>query len=91
MLLGLAVTTLGFAGLFTVFTYIEPILTQITVFGDAAVSPILLVFGGLVGGRLADKRLVPTVLSTLILRAVQQDRHGRFRRCGIATAPEALA
>jgi len=73
---GLAVTTLGFAGLFTIFTYIEPILTRITGFSDRAVSPILLVFGGglvvgnLVGGRLADRRLVPTVLGTLAVLAI---------------------
>jgi len=76
VLLSLAVTTLGFAGLFTIFTYIEPILTRVTGFADDAVSPILLVFGGglvvgnLAGGRFADKRLVATVLGTLALLAV---------------------
>ncbi|AUN29822.1 MFS transporter [Niveispirillum cyanobacteriorum] len=70
--LGLVMTALGFAGVFAVFTYIQPILTRITGFSDAAVSPILLVFGGglaignLLGGKLADKRLMPTLLGTLV-------------------------
>src|SRR5688572_5107947 len=45
VLLGLAMTVLGFAGVFTVYTFIQPILTRISGFSEAAVSPILLVFG----------------------------------------------
>ncbi len=73
--LGLLTTVLGFGGLFAVFTYIAPILTQITGFEDAAVSPILLVFGAgliagnLIGGRLADWRLVPSILGSLAVLA----------------------
>ncbi|MBC7989570.1 MAG: MFS transporter [Luteimonas sp.] len=72
VLLGLLMTVLGFAGVFTVFTYIQPILTQVTGFPDSAVSPILLVFGvgmivgNLLGGRLADHRLMPALIATLI-------------------------
>jgi MFS transporter, DHA1 family, inner membrane transport protein len=76
VLLGLLTTVLGFGGLFVVFTYIAPILTEISGFSDAAVSPILLVFGAgliignLVGGRLADHWLVPSILGSLLLLAV---------------------
>ncbi|TNJ34289.1 MFS transporter [Arenimonas terrae] len=76
VLLGLAMTVLGYAGVFAVFTYIQPILTQISGFAESAVSPILLVFGvgfivgNLLGGRLADKRLVPTLIGTLVVLAV---------------------
>jgi len=76
VLLGLLTTVLGFAGVFAVFTYIAPALTQITGFADSAVSPILLVFGGgliignLIGGRLADKHVVRTVLGTLVVLAI---------------------
>ncbi|MBY6239623.1 MFS transporter [Methylosinus sp. Sm6] len=76
VLLGLATTVLGYAGVFAVFTYIAPMLTRISGFPEAAVSPILLVFGGglvagnLLGGRLADRRLVPTVFATLIALAL---------------------
>jgi len=76
VLLGLLMTVFGFAGVFTVFTYIEPILTRVTGFADSAVSPILLVFGvgliagNLLGGRLADRRLMPALLATLAVLAV---------------------
>ena len=69
--LGLAMTVLGFAGLFTVFTYIQPLLTRVTGFSEHAVSPILLVFGAglsignIAGGRLADRGLNRALLATL--------------------------
>jgi len=67
---------LGFAGLFVVFTYIQPLLTEVTGVSQAAVSPILLVFGGglavgnLLGGKLADRSLMPALLGTLMALAV---------------------
>lgn len=75
VLLGLAMTVFGFAGVFALFTYIQPLLTQISGFSAAAVSPILLVFGAgfiggnLLGGKLADKHLVRTLLGTLVALA----------------------
>ena len=72
VLLGLLMTVLGFAGVFTVFTYIQPMLTEVTGFAESAVSPILLVFGvgliagNLLGGKLADRKLMPALLSTLM-------------------------
>lgn len=71
VLLGLATTVLGYAGVFAVFTYIAPLLIEKSGFAAAAISPILLLFGGglvlgnLVGGRLADRALVPTVFASL--------------------------
>lgn len=68
-------TVLGFGGMFTVYTCMQPLLTQITGFADGAVSPILLVFGvGMIlgyvlGGRLADRRLAPALLITLLAPA----------------------
>lgn len=76
VLLGLAATVLGYAGVFAVFTYIQPILTHVSGFGENAVSPILLVFGvgmiagNLIGGKLADRRLLPTLVGSLALLAV---------------------
>jgi DHA1 family inner membrane transport protein len=72
VLLGLLTTVLSWVGVFAAFTYLAPILTRVTGFSEAAVSPILLVFGGglvagnLLGGRLADRHLVPTVVGTLV-------------------------
>lgn len=76
VLLGLLTTVLGYAGVFAVFTYIAPLLTEISGFDDSAVSPILLVFGGglvagnLLGGRLADRNLIRAILGTLAALAI---------------------
>ncbi len=77
VLIGLLTTVLSWVGVFAAFTYIAPILTGISGFSEGAVSPILLVFGGglvvgnLLGGRLADRHLVPTMLGSLaVLSAV---------------------
>ncbi len=75
VMLGLLMTVLGFGGMFTVYTYIQPLLTQVTGFSESAVSPILLVFGvgmilgNLLGGRFADRRLIPALLGTLLALA----------------------
>ncbi|OHV88971.1 MFS transporter [Mesorhizobium sp. ORS 3428] len=72
VLLGLLTTVLSWVGVFAAFTYLAPLLTRISGFSEAAVSPILLVFGGglvagnLLGGRLADRHPVPTVIGTLV-------------------------
>jgi len=72
VVLGLLTTVLSWVGVFAGFTYIAPILTEITGFSEAAVSPILLVFGGglvvgnLLGGWLADRRLLPTMIGSLV-------------------------
>lgn len=76
VLIGLAVTILSWIGVFGAFTYIAPLLTEVAGFSEAAVSPILLVFGGgllvgnLLGGRLADKRLNATVIASLAALAL---------------------
>lgn len=75
VLLGLLMTALGIAGVFTVFTYIQPMLTGIAGFSQEAVSLILLVFGvgmivgNLLGGRLADRGLAPALIITLAVLA----------------------
>lgn len=69
---GLMTTVFGFAGVFAVFTYIAPLLTQMSGFDKSALSPILIVFGvglvigNLMGGKLADKYLKTTVIGSLI-------------------------
>lgn len=74
--LGLGMTVLGFGGVFTVFTYIQPLLTQVTGVSDAAVSALLLVFGGglavgnILGGKLADQALMRALLGTLAVLAL---------------------
>lgn len=76
VLLGLLTTVLGYAGVFAVFTYIAPILTSLSGFSDTAVSPLMLVFGAglmvgnLAGGKLADWRLTPALIGSLVTLTV---------------------
>ena len=59
--LGLGITAFGFAGVFALYTYVEPLLTQVTRMGDSLVALTLLLFGAglaagnLLGGKLADR------------------------------------
>lgn len=62
--LGLFITVFGFAGVFALYTYVEPLLTQVTHMGNGLVAFTLLLFGAglaagnLLGGRLADRGVV---------------------------------
>ncbi|WP_141503519.1 MFS transporter [Paenibacillus luteus] len=64
----LLIGALGNAGLFAVFTYITPLLTQISGFAEHNVTWILVLFGcgvtigNIVGGKLADWKLMPSIL-----------------------------
>ena len=71
VLLGLAMTVIGYAGVFAVFTYVQPLLTRVTGLSDAAVSGVLLLFGGgMAIGNLADRGALRAVLLTLGVLAV---------------------
>ncbi len=71
VLLALATTAFGSAAVFTVFTYISPILQGVTHVGPGTVTVALVVYGvGLtvgnaLGGRFADRALTPTLLIVL--------------------------
>ncbi|HMF67445.1 MAG TPA: MFS transporter [Phyllobacterium sp.] len=70
--LAMLISALASAGLFAVFTYIKPILTDVSGISTSAVTWILLLFGAgmtvgnIIGGKLADWRLMPTVIGTLV-------------------------
>lgn len=74
--IALLMTTFGNGGLFTVFTYISPILTDITKFPVNSVSYILVLFGigitlgNIIGGKLADRKLMPSLLGILVVLAI---------------------
>jgi len=91
VMLGFLMTVFGFAGVFAIFTYIQPILTRLTGFSEAAVSPILLVFGGgifignLLGGRLADRGLRMSLLVTLGATALVLGAMGFVLHSPVAT------
>ena len=69
----LAMSTLSSIALFCVFTYIAPILEQVTHLSPAAVTRVLVVFGvgitlgNLLGGRLADWKQMPVLIAGIML------------------------
>ncbi len=72
----LLMTVFGFGGVFTAFTYISPILIDITKFSPSSVSYILVLFGAgitignIIGGKLADRKLMPSLIGILLVLAV---------------------
>ncbi|MFG2114722.1 MFS transporter [Streptomyces sp. NPDC048718] len=75
--LAIVITALAMAGVFTAYTFVNPILTDIGGFDPKAVSWLLLLVGcgslvgNLVGGRLADRALMPSLVGVLaVLGAV---------------------
>ncbi|EJN03532.1 MFS transporter [Phyllobacterium sp. YR531] len=74
--LAMAISALASASLFAVFTYIKPILTDVSGISTSAVTWVLLLFGAgmtvgnVIGGKLADWKLMPTVIGTLIALAL---------------------
>ncbi|MFI6673381.1 MFS transporter [Kribbella sp. NPDC050470] len=73
--LALAMTALGFAGVFASFTYIAPMMTEVAGFSSGAVTWLLVLFGGglvvgnLLGGKAADRALMPSLYGILALLA----------------------
>lgn len=69
--LAMVISALASASLFAVFTYIKPILTDVSGISTSAVTWVLLLFGAgmtvgnVIGGKLADWKLMPTVIGTL--------------------------
>lgn len=68
----LTVTMLGWGAAYAAITFLEPILTRVTGFDTSAVPWLLLLFGAgltggnLLGGRLADRALTPTLYGTVL-------------------------
>ena len=71
VLLAMSTTVLASAALFTVFTFVAPLLGETTGLSVTGISWLLLVFGvgmtagSFIGGRLADWNLPATILGTL--------------------------
>lgn len=65
VLLAMAMTVLGFGGVFAAITYIAPMMTHVAGFADTSVTWLLVLFGlgmvagNLIGGRFADRALMP--------------------------------
>ncbi|GGQ25428.1 MFS transporter [Streptosporangium pseudovulgare] len=71
VLLAMGMTVLGFSGVFAAITYIVPMMTQAAGYGEGDVSWLLVLFGigmvagNLVGGRYADRALMPLLYLSL--------------------------
>ena len=69
--LGLLMTLLGYGGVFTSYVYLEPQIVEVAGLSGAWVTPLFLLFGAglfvgnLIGGKLADRSLMPAVLLTV--------------------------
>ncbi|MGW0367144.1 MFS transporter [Streptomyces sp. NPDC002990] len=76
VLLAMAMTVLGFGGVFAAITYITPMMTNVADFADTSVTWLLVLFGlgmvagNLIGGRLADRALMPMLYVSLGALAV---------------------
>lgn len=72
VLLTMMMSVLASASLFSVFTYIAPLLRDVTGFTPHTVTYVLLLFGvgitigNLLGGRLADWRLMPSLMASFV-------------------------
>jgi DHA1 family inner membrane transport protein len=70
--LTLGIGSVGFGGMFAVFSYVTPTLVQVSGLSDATVPFVLALFGVgmilgmMVGGRLADRALMPTIGGVLV-------------------------
>jgi DHA1 family inner membrane transport protein len=71
VLLAMAMTVLGFGGVFAAVTYIAPMMTRVAGFSDGSVTWLLVLFGlgmvagNLIGGRFADRALMPMLYASL--------------------------
>ncbi|MEV8524565.1 MFS transporter [Streptomyces sp. NPDC052000] len=71
VLLAMAMTVLGFGGVFAAITYVTPMMTDVAGYADTSVTWLLVLFGlgmvagNLIGGRFADRALMPLLYVSL--------------------------
>lgn len=76
VLLAMAMTILGFGGVFAAVTYLAPMMTDVAGYADSSVTWLLVLFGlgmvagNLIGGRFADRALMPLLYISLSSLAV---------------------
>ncbi|MDX3282674.1 MFS transporter [Streptomyces scabiei] len=76
VLLAMAMTVLGFGGVFAAITYIAPMMTHVVGYADSSVTWLLVLFGvgmvggNLMGGKYADRALMPMLYVSLGALAV---------------------
>ncbi len=73
--LALLTGTVGFGGMFATYSYITPTMTTLAHFSETAVTALLAVYGVgmtvgvVIGGRLADRALMPSLYVSLLITA----------------------
>ncbi|MFC8721274.1 MFS transporter, partial [Kitasatospora sp. NPDC057198] len=76
VVLAMGMTVLGFGGVFAAITYVKPMMTGVAGFSEGSVTWLLVLLGvgmflgNLLGGRFADRRLMPMLFTTLGALAV---------------------
>ena len=76
ILLALAITILGYGGTFVTFTYLSPILQEITKFSASTISIILFLYGvaiaigNAIGGRIGNGKPLIALLYIFIIQAI---------------------
>jgi len=76
LLIVFAMTALGYGGTFVAFTFLAPILQEITGFSEQSVSLILVLYGiaiaigNIVGGKIANHNPVKALIGLFILQAI---------------------
>ncbi|MFB7077799.1 MFS transporter [Streptomyces sp. NPDC056308] len=71
VVLAMAMTVLGFGGVFAAITYIAPMMTEVSGFAESSVTWLMVTFGlgmvagNLIGGRFADRKLMPMLYTAL--------------------------
>lgn len=70
--LAMAMTVLGFGGVFAAITYVTPMMTEIAGFAESSVMWLLALFGvgmvagNVIGGRYADRHPMPLLYASLV-------------------------
>lgn len=76
ILLSFAITGLGYGGTFVAFTYLAPLLEEVTGFNPKYVSVILLIYGvavaigNTIGGKVSNKRPIKALFWMFVLQAI---------------------
>lgn len=76
LLLLFIITALGYGGTFVVFTYLSPLLHEVTGFSEGTVAGILLLYGAaiaagnMIGGRLSNKKPLTALFYMFMIQAV---------------------
>ncbi|OPH53449.1 MFS sugar transporter [Paenibacillus ferrarius] len=76
LLLAFSITAIGYGGTFVVFTYLSPLLHDITGFKEKTVAVILLVYGiaiaigNIIGGKAANRKPIKALFYMFALQAI---------------------